>query len=242
MSIDRTYTTWATNKVIPLQLILQSTSGAGVTGASPEVSIRRFKETKTDVLLDNFFWNGTSFQMGEFFFTLTQVDPVSSPGLYQYQFRNDFIGIEQIYHAYYRHTVSPIGFAVETHVISNEVFVPDVLPDPIVIGATSIMGQLELIKDGGDGDYDITADSLHDLSSSLGRVLGLQHDNAIVDNHIYDAQGQLTSARLRVFDTVANLPVTPGGSETTGLIFEYTFTATYVGQNLQTMWLGQRVL
>lgn len=66
------------------------------------------------------------------------------------------------------------------------------------------------------------------FTQSIGRVSGLLHENSIVDNQVYDSVGLLTSARLRVFDSAGNLPDTPGGSEVTGLLFEYIVIAGYV--------------
>lgn len=85
------------------------------------------------------------------------------------------------------------------------------------------------IKDGNTGSFDPTTDSLHQQTLTLDRILGLLHHNAILDNQQYDADGQLVGARLRVFDSRANVPNTPGGNETTGLLHRYTIEAAYVG-------------
>lgn len=236
------FTSWPTNSVVPFQLELADASGSGSSGKTPQVSIRRFKETHTDVLLDNWFWNGSAFQSTPFFFNMVEVDGTNSPGLYQYQFRQDSIGIEQIYHVYFQHLVTPVGFSVETHVITNEVFSPQVLPDPIVVGPASIMGQLELIKDGGLGDFDPAIHTLSKLGFGLERVLGLLHHNAIVDNQTYDTNQQITSARLRVFDSAANVPAAPGGSETTGLLQEYAVTMEYIGVGVLSNYQLKQVL
>ena len=129
----------------------------------------------------------------------------------------------------YRHTATPKGRSAEIHVITNEVYIPSTQPDPIIIGPNSVMGQLQLIKDGGLGDFDGDLHSLSKIGVGFARILGLLHHNAIVDNQAYDSNQQLTGARLRVFDDEANVPATPGGSETTGLIQEYAITAEYAG-------------
>jgi hypothetical protein len=86
------------------------------------------------------------------------------------------------------------------------------------------------------------AQKIDQIVLDLARVLGLLHQNAIVDRHDYDVNGQLSFARLRIFDSLANLPTVPDGSETTGLLFEYEFNATYSGLGIQTVWLGKKVL
>lgn len=84
-----------------------------------------------------------------------------------------------------------------------------------------------------------------DLSTILtqnDRILGLLHNNSILDNQTYDSQGQLLTARLRIFDDAVNVPVTPGGSETTGLLFEYSIEADYAAVNEATRYSMRQVL
>ena len=42
---QREYVSWPTDAKIPLFLTITGTSGTGITGASPEVAIRRYRET-----------------------------------------------------------------------------------------------------------------------------------------------------------------------------------------------------
>ena len=66
------------------------------------------------------------------------------------------------------------------------------------------------------------------MIAQLTRVLGLEHENAFIDNTVNDDYGQLTSSRVRIFNSKANAEAaTDGGSETTGLIATYTVTAVY---------------
>ena len=167
------YSQWPSDMDIPLLLSLATGEGSPATGKFPQVSIRRTRETH-GAALDSYYWNGTTFVAAPYWFNLTEVDPVNSPGLYSYLFEQSIVGLENIYSVYYRHTVDPIGFAVETHVITNELFVPETQPDPVFLSPSSIMGQLETIK-------------------------GLLHHNSILDNQTF-AEGQLTSARLRMIE------------------------------------------
>jgi len=80
------------------------------------------------------------------------------------------------------------------------------------------------------------------VSSSDDRIAGLLHENAIVDNQTYDSLSQLTSARVRVFDHAGNVPISPGGSETMGLKYEYQIEAEYDGLNKLTKYVLKRVL
>jgi hypothetical protein len=66
------------------------------------------------------------------------------------------------------------------------------------------------------------------LGHGLWRVLGLNHENAFIDNSVFDAQGQLLSCRIRIFNSKANCEAaTAGGSETTGLLATYSMAAAY---------------
>lgn len=61
------------------------------------------------------------------------------------------------------------------------------------------------------------------------RILGLKHQNALLDQTIYDSvRGGLETARLRVYDTKANADAAfAGGPGTTGLQFEYAIQGEY---------------
>lgn len=194
------YIRWPTDANIPLVLSLVETTGAGAEGKSPEVSIRRIRETH-GAALDNQFWDGAAFTTTPTWHTLSEVDPVNQPGLYKYTWEQALVGLEWIYTVYYRHQASPVGFAVETHVITNEVYIPNTQPDPIIIGSETIMGQLEVVK-------------------------GLLHHNSMLDNQVFE-EGQLLSARLRMFDVPGNIPAVEGGSETTGLLAEFQIESEY---------------
>lgn len=104
---------------------------------------------------------------------------------------------------------------------------------------TTISNDLGQIKDGGTGLF-TAEDSLHFLSLDIKRVLGLLHHNAILDQQTYDANSQLTGARLRVFDTKAHVPAVPNGNETLGLLHRYSIVAEYDGLGIQTMFQLRR--
>lgn len=82
--------------------------------------------------------------------------------------------------------------------------------------------------------YDVGVETL-DVNSertNILRLLGLLHENAVVDLNVYDADENLTSARIRVYDSSANATAASAISPAAylvGLRFEYTVTATYAG-------------
>jgi hypothetical protein len=236
------YIHWPTNQDVSLLLSLVDEDGAGVTGKIPEIGIRRHKALEGG-LLDQKWWdpNTDTFTDTPTWIPLSEYDATNNPGLYTYLWEQSKIGIERVYIVAYRHTVDPIGNAYEMHVITNEVYVPKTQPDPIIFGPDSIMGQLQLMKDGGLDTFDPDLHSMAATGDNILRAMGLLHHNAMADNQIYDNNGQLTSARLRVFDTVANVPTSPGGSETVGLLHEYAVSATYAGLNNLTSYVIKRV-
>jgi len=201
MSQQEGYIRWPSNRDIPLTLLLANSNGTPATGKTPQVSIRRYAQLD-GALLDNYYWDGAAFTATPTWLDLSEVDATNSPGAYVYEFEQTIIGLERIYHVYFQHLPAPAGFTFENHIVTNEIFIPQPQPDPVIVGPQSVMGQLELIK-------------------------GLLHHNGIVDNQTYNEAGQLTSARIRVFDVPANVPSTPGGSETSGLIIEYFAESEY---------------
>lgn len=68
------------------------------------------------------------------------------------------------------------------------------------------------------------------IGTKLTRALGLMHENSVLDQTVFDGSNNLTNGRLRIYDTKANALL--GG--VTGVLFTYTITASYVGDNVQT--------
>lgn len=129
---------------------------------------------------------------------------------------------------------------IETMVnFNNEILVSEVEVGDSSID--SIAEQLKQIMDGATGLF-VSADSLHARGEDFGRILGLLHHNAIVDNQLYDSNGQLIGFRLRCFDSKDHVPSTPGGSEALGKLFEYTATAVFSGMGTVNMYRMEKVL
>jgi hypothetical protein len=209
------YIRWPSDAKIPLALSLVDSSGLGVTGGTPAISIRRFRETRGQPL-DNQYWDGAgAFTPTPTWLTMVEIDSVNSTGLYLYMFAQDLVGLEWVYHIYYRNQTDTVGFSVEEHIITNEVYIPKTQPDPVVIGPGSVMGQLELVK-------------------------GLLHHNSMLDRQTY-LEGQLTGARLRMFDNPANVPNAPDGDEVIGRIAEFQIVSEYDDQGLNKKFVLKRV-
>lgn len=62
--------------------------------------------------------------------------------------------------------------------------------------------------------------------TNILRLLGLAHENAILDQQVYDGNRRLVSARLRAYDSKANAQA--GGTQ--GLLFQWTVGAAYDDQ------------
>lgn len=59
--------------------------------------------------------------------------------------------------------------------------------------------------------------------NDITRLLGLANENTFIDNTVFDGDGQIIEARVRMFDSKTNAEAaTDGGSETTGLLETYT--------------------
>ena len=121
----------------------------------------------------------------------------------------------------------------------------DALPtDPAT--ATSVTAAVASIK--GSGGLSLTDiggtgfnSSLHSLTAAnavMLRCLGMLHENAVMDIVQFDSVNDvMTNARLRLYDSKANANAAKAASPTayvTGLLAQYTVSATYTGANLST--------
>jgi len=66
--------------------------------------------------------------------------------------------------------------------------------------------------------------------SSIDKILGLSHENIYIDNTSYDANGNLTSARVRIYSNAGSVGTDNDVIET------YTITAAGSGQGKFTSW------
>lgn len=82
----------------------------------------------------------------------------------------------------------------------------------------------------------VALSSTDDLAASIARILGLVHENAFIDNTVYDANSMLLSGRIRIFDSKASAQAaTKGGVGEAGTTAEYTIEADYAGPgNMET--------
>lgn len=75
----------------------------------------------------------------------------------------------------------------------------------------------------------------NDLDAILRRIVGLMHENSVLDQTTHDSSNNLTAGRLRLYNSKANADAAAlGGSGTSGLVASYAISATYVGGNLST--------
>jgi hypothetical protein len=98
---------------------------------------------------------------------------------------------------------------------------------PTTEGYYSVISQIYF--DAGftiDAGYEKQGESVdvNSIKTNILRLLGLQHDNTVIDMQVYDVNGNLLSARVRVYDTKPNA-ITAG---LTGLQFQYSVTAAYI--------------
>lgn len=81
--------------------------------------------------------------------------------------------------------------------------------------------------------YDIEAESVEANSdkTNILRLLGLTHDNVYIDQQSYDNDGNLTSSRVRHYDSKASAQT---HHDVNGLLNTWTVTATYELGRLKT--------
>ena len=68
------------------------------------------------------------------------------------------------------------------------------------------------------------------LSDEHKRILGLVHENIFIDQTVFDVDCNLTSARIRIYDTPANV------GTNLGIVGSYTITVSSSGPGQFTTW------
>lgn len=64
--------------------------------------------------------------------------------------------------------------------------------------------------------------------TNILRLMGLHHDNSVLDQQIYDGNGNMIQARLRCYDTREHALA----ATSVGVRFVYTIAATYANGNM----------
>ena len=88
-----------------------------------------------------------------------------------------------------------------------------------------------------DAGYDHQGETLdvNSFRTNILRILGLLHENAVVDQQSYDSDGNLTQARIRSYNSAINAQnasaVSPN-TYNTGLLFTWQVDATYSSGSL----------
>jgi len=89
-------------------------------------------------------------------------------------------------------------------------------------------GRLDTILDTIDTNTD-------ELETEVARILGLSHENVYIDTTVYDANDNLTSARLRIYSVAGSVGT---GSD---VLATYTLTAVGSGAGKFTTWKQVKV-
>lgn len=92
-----------------------------------------------------------------------------------------------------------------------------------------------MIPENGDAigfQYSVEEQSQGETAADIKRLLGLSHENMVIDLCEYDGNSQLVQARVRIFNSRNNcLAATPGGSETAGLVCSYSISTIWGALN-----------
>ena len=110
---------------------------------------------------------------------------------------------------------------------------------PLVDGLHQLEISVPYGKEVWGESYDVSSSRAY-VEAQLEIIKGLLHHNSMVDLQTY-VDGQLTSARVRMFDTVAHIPASPGGNETLGRLAEFRIVSEYDGQGLNKKFVLKRM-
>ena len=88
-----------------------------------------------------------------------------------------------------------------------------------------------------DAGYEHQAETLdvNSFRTNILRILGLLHENAVVDQQSYDGDGNLTQARIRSYNSstnASNAAAVSPATYNTGLLFTWQVDATYSSGSL----------
>lgn len=102
---------------------------------------------------------------------------------------------------------------------------------PVVEGYYNYVTQLYF--DSGhtiDAGYEHGGDLIEvsTFKHSIVRLLGLHHENTVIDQQVYDGDGNLTAARVRCYDSKANALA----ASSLGIVAIYSVAAIYVAGQL----------
>jgi hypothetical protein len=93
----------------------------------------------------------------------------------------------------------------------------------------------------GDANPRYTTWASEVLMSDMQRVLGMLHQNSVVDDTIYDANNNLLQARMRLYNNKTNADAASAASQQdppaeydTGKVGTYSISCSYIGTNLAT--------
>ena len=85
---------------------------------------------------------------------------------------------------------------------------------------------------------------VNDSRTNILRLLGLVHENSVVDEHVYDSEGKLLNARIRTYDNAGNAAAAAAISPApypTGLTFQYGMSAVYVSGLLDRYYITRQM-
>lgn len=88
---------------------------------------------------------------------------------------------------------------------------------------------------GKDGITRVYGSDFDTLDEQNKRILGLVHENIYIDQTSFDSNNNLVSARLRIYDSAANV------GTSTGVIGTYTITVNATGPGKFSFWKQEKV-
>lgn len=207
---------------VEIQLFNKNTNQALVGSTTIQVSVRRIKDDwYLDWADDTLKPAGSVTTMWE---TLAPVDATNRPGLYQLDTTNHPEGLDtslfinaaldDIYEVTIRDSADvaanlPAGFEIKTGALADKIAG---LPDDIA----------DAIWDALQADHKVLG-SFGDL---MRRIVALQKEFYVIDNMSHNAQGLLTAARIRLFESKAAVLAASDGGSGEGEFATYTFVTT----------------
>lgn len=208
----------------PIEIQLFNTGGLPLLGDTNTVT--QIRRQQDDYYYD---WNNNEFRIAasvsEFYQILQEVSQSRNPGLYRLDTvehvggfdtsKPTNAGLDDIYDVTITHRVAPslyglpMGFEIRVGALADKLVA---LPDSVA----------DAVWDEMQADHVVTG-SFGDL---LRRVVALQKENYFIDQTAYNTPGLLTSGRIRLFNTKAEVDAATDGGTSEGEFATYAFSTT----------------
>lgn len=197
----------------------ENSLGVPITNATGVIKIRRVS--------NNQFFNGTTFQTAVTTVAMTEIDEVNAPGEWTFDFDSSLGNTTDKYVVDIIDQSGNADNELETQfsivgnyldVVDDKIDIIDTNLDALIITTDSIETKIDII----DTNIDDIINTLTAITADTARILGLSHENFVMEPTSFNTDDQILTGEVRWYDTAANATTDDGS---TGLLGSQTYTS-----------------